>query len=85
MPRCATLGEFGGALVRCQGLSADKAYLSNDNLTAIELLAGRHTSSRACPYCGHPPEDVGDEDTVVTDVIVTDAAPATFTVIDGGK
>lgn len=30
-----------------------------------ELLAGTHMSSRVCPHCGHPPDDFGDEETVI--------------------
>jgi hypothetical protein len=30
-----------------------------------DLLAGRHMSSRVCPHCGHPPDDFGDEETVI--------------------
>jgi hypothetical protein len=30
-----------------------------------ELLAGQWLSPRTCPYCGQPPEDFVDEDTMV--------------------
>lgn len=38
-----------------------------------DLLAGKWLLGRVCPHCGHPPDDAADEDTVTTDVIVTDA------------
>jgi hypothetical protein len=34
-------------------------------VTMDELLAGQWLSSQVCPHCGHPPEDFGDEKTVV--------------------
>jgi hypothetical protein len=30
-----------------------------------ERLAGQWLSPRVCPHCRHPPEDFGDEETVV--------------------
>lgn len=44
-----------------------------------DLLAGTWLSPRVCRHCGHPPDDFGDESTVVEGL----AAP--FTVLDGGK
>jgi hypothetical protein len=38
-----------------------------------DVLSGQWLSGRVCPHCGHPPDDAADEDTVTTDVIVTDA------------
>lgn len=28
-----------------------------------EMLAGQWLSARVCPHCGHPPEDLVDEET----------------------
>ena len=33
-----------------------------------DLLAGALLSPRTCPHCGRPPDDFGDEETVVTDL-----------------
>jgi hypothetical protein len=38
-----------------------------------ELLAGQWISPRTCPHCSHPPEDLVDEETVVTDQTPADA------------
>jgi hypothetical protein len=32
-----------------------------------DLLAGALLSPRTCPHCGRPPDDFGDEETVVED------------------
>lgn len=45
-----------------------------------DLLAGTWLSPRICRHCGHPPDDFEDEETVVTDTVLS-----RFTVIDGGK
>jgi len=33
-----------------------------------DLLAGKWLSPRVCPFCGHPPVDFEDEDTIAEDV-----------------
>lgn len=44
-------------------------------------VPSRSRSPRTCPYCGMPPDDFADEETVVTDRVPT----GRFTVLDGGK
>ena len=32
-----------------------------------DLVSGQWLSPRVCPHCGHPPNDFGDEDTIVVE------------------
>ena len=36
------------------------------DVSIYDLLAGALLSPRTCPHCGRPPDDFGDEETVVT-------------------
>ena len=54
---------------RGRDVTAKLAY-SVARLTDVsidDLLAGAWLSPRTCPHCGRPPDDFGDEETVVED------------------
>lgn len=54
---------IGGRRGVTRKLVAEVARFTNISVDA--LLAGEWLSKRVCPFCGHPPRDFEDEETMV--------------------